>query len=363
MKNTIILFIWIIALGGCKKKDVPKEEDPKTAPLKIRTVRGEWLAAQGGSGGTNNFDTYKNLQYNFEVGENNQPVEISLVSGDIDVQFALFDPIGQRLNVSSVGRSLSGSFKLNAGKYRIVVCAARRAVGKFEFIIQGILKDPEKIASQTLQSNTQNWGTLGGGGKDKSFKNHFYTFEITDDNSSIDVELESPDTDIAFYVYDELGQALNNSFFNERYRFFITAAKKGVYTVMAATGTRGSVGTYRLNIFGKVNNLKRVESQATTIKGTWANNSSVDTYSLQLTPNTSPLDIEFSSADAKAIMDLQNNVGARITYTVTSKNTDYIVRDNLPKGEYRIVVYPGRNLGSGGYSLSVHGQFINMKKI
>ncbi|WP_147276931.1 hypothetical protein [Runella aurantiaca] len=375
INHTLSLFLVFILAGCAINREAVIPQTASTTPQvpgipteeKIRTASGEWTTARGGAGGAPyqdpNLNTFKNFQYTFDVVGSNKVVKMSLSSSDIDVQFALYNPLGELIGTSSSGRSSSQSFTLNEGKYRAVVCAARRAVGKFVLNVVGVNSDLGLIPSQTLQSDTQNWGPLGGGGKEKTFKNHFYTFEITDDNTSIDVELESPDTDIAVYIYDELGQVLNSNFFSERYRFLLTVAKKGVYTIMAATGNRGSVGSYRLNIFGKVNDLKRVESQVATIKGNWINNNSVDTYSLQLNPNSSPLDIEFSSADAKAIMDLQNNVGSRITYTITSKNTDYIVRDNLPKGEYRIIVYPGRNQGAGAYTLNVYGQFSDLKKL
>ena len=359
--KTLLAFLTLIAfLSGCKSD--PVEEDPKTAPLKVRYVKGEWLAAQGGSGGTNNFDTFKNFQYNFEVGENNRSVEINLSSGEIDVQFALFDPLGQRLNVSSIGRTPSGKYTLNAGKYRLVVCAARRAVGKFEFIIQGVLKDPEKIVSQTLQSGSQNWGMLGGGGLAKTFKNHFYTVEITDDNSSADIELESADTEVALYIYDELGQRIVNEYGN-RYEFRIMAVKKGTYTVMVGTNSRGSVGSYRLNVHGKVQNLKKVESQVNTVKGNWANNAAADTYSLEITSaNNSTLDMDLSSADVNVSVELQTGAGTYIFRKVSNKN-EFIVSNELPKGTYRIVVKPYGSTGSGAYTLNVHGQFTNFKKL
>jgi hypothetical protein len=160
-----------------------------------------------------------------------------------------------------------------------------------------------------------------------------------------------------------LGRSLTDNYFAYRYRSFVLPSKKGTYTLMAASSTRGSVGNYKVNVFGKIANLKKIESQTTSINGNWANNSAVDTYSLDLTATTSPIDIDFSSADAKAILELQNSVGSRIEYTVLSRNTDFIVRQDMPRGTYRIVVRPGRNDGSGNYKLNVFGQFTNFKKI
>ena len=360
----IVTFFWLITLlYGCKKDDPNALEDPAVAPSKLRTITNQWIADKGGAGGTGIYESFKNFQYTFEVGENNQAVDITVSSKVIDIQFALFDPNGTRLDVQNGGREINKIFKLNSGKYRLVICAARRAVGNFEIKMLGVLGNPVLKESQILQTGSQNWGTLGGGGKEKTFKNHLYTFDITDDNTSIDAEMESSDTDVALYVYDELGKSLTDNYFNDRYRGFVLPAKKGTYTFMASTGIRGGIGNYKVNVFGKITNLKKIESQVVSVKGNWANNNAIDTYSLDLTATTSPIDIDFSSADAKAILELQNGVGSRLEYTVISRNTDFIVRPDMPKGTYRIVIYPGRNAGSGNYTLNVNGQFTNFKKI
>jgi hypothetical protein len=363
MKKILAYILLMILFISCKKVDPNAPEDPAIAPTKLRTISNQWVADKGGAGGIGIYDSFKNFQYNFEVGENNQSVDITLSSKVIDIQYALFDPNGTRLDVLTGGREINKNFKLNAGKYRLVISAERRAVGAFELKILGVLGNPVLIESQVLQTGTQNWGALGGAGKEKSFKNHLYTFEVTDDNTSIDAEMESSDTDVALYVYDGLGRSLTDNYFAYRYRSFVLPSKKGTYTLMAASSTRGSVGNYKVNVFGKIANLKKIESQTTSINGNWANNSAVDTYSLDLTATTSPIDIDFSSADAKAILELQNSVGSRIEYTVLSRNTDFIVRQDMPRGTYRIVVRPGRNDGSGNYKLNVFGQFTNFKKI
>jgi hypothetical protein len=363
MKNHLLLFMFFALILGCAKTSDPEPTDPKEAALKPRTIGGEWFADKGGAGGVANYDSFKNFQYNFVVGFDNQEVNVELSSNVIDVQFAIFNPNGTKIYNSSSSRSEAKLLKLNAGTYRIIVSSARRTVGKFQFNIIGIIGNPTIIPSEILQSGTQNFGVLGGAGSTYSFKNQFYTFDVVEDNFSVDVELESSDTDIELLIYDPLGKSLNNSFFNERYRFNILAVKKGTYTVMVATNKRGDVGNYKLSVFGKVKNLTKIVSQVSTTKGNWANNNSTDTYSLQITANSSPLDIELLSSDAKGIIDLQSATGKRIVYSVVPSNNEFIVRQDIAKGEYRIVVYPGRNTGSGNYTLNVHGQFTDFKKL
>ncbi|GAB3953632.1 hypothetical protein GCM10028805_37730 [Spirosoma harenae] len=451
---------------------IPKNVDPN-AP-----ITGEWTQARGGAGGFANYESFKNFQYNFDIEGSNQPVAIQLTSDVIDVQYALFDPLGQLIDVQGRGRSVGvNNYSLNAGKYRIVVTADRRAVGKFslsllgtkagadlipsfilqsntqnwgsfggggrevtfknhfytfdvsednttldvelssadvdialtiydalgqqvasatgsryQFLLQAIKKGTytvmagtnvrssigdyqmnlfgkkianlKRVESQLLQSNTQNWGPLGGGGKEVTYKNHFYTFEVTEDNFTVDVELESPDTDVALYVYDQLGQPLNTSYFGDRSKYVILKLNKGTYSVMAATVTRGSVGTYNLRLIGKVQNLQRVESQFTTVKGTWDNKTSADIYSVDLTPNTSPLDIELTSSETVCQIDLQNSSGTTLTYTVLANNSNHLLGKNLAKATYLIKVYPGRVSGKPGtYTLNLSGRYGNFRKL
>jgi hypothetical protein len=363
MKKYLLLFTLVCLLFSCKKDADVEPTDPKQAAAKPRTISGEWFGDKGGAGGTGNYDSFKNFQYNFVVGFDNQEVNIELSSNVIDVQFAIFSPNGTKIYNSFTDRSVTRKLTLNTGTYRMVVCAERTNVGKFQFLITGIIGNPIIIPSEILQSGTQNFGTLGGAGSKYSFKNHFYTFEVTEDNFGVDIELQSSDTDIELLIFNPLGIQLNNSFFSERYRFEVQVLRKGIYTIMVGTDVRGGVGNYKLAVFGKVKNLSKIVSQVSITKGNWANNNAFDTYSLQLTANSSTIDIELLSSDAKGIIDLQTATGNRIVYSVIPSNYEFIVRENLAKGEYRIVVYPGRNAGSGNYTLNVHGQFTDFKKL
>lgn len=383
LMNQIGSIFLVLLLAGCtiqRESVAPQTTTPAPTPtvpgvppeLQIRPTSGEWTAEKGGAGGTKSFDTFKNYQYTIEVTKNNQKVDIALTSADIDVQFALFNPLGQQIGASDISRSSVNSYTVNAGTYRVAVCAARRAVGKFTLTIVGSTSDPVRIPSQILQSATQNWGPLGGGGISKTFKNHFYTFDITDDNTTVDIELSSTDTDISLFLYDNLGQQVTYAS-GDRYKFLLQATKKGTYTIMAGTEIRGDVGQYSLNIFGKVANLKRVESQSTTVSGQWDANSPYDinlsvpyeTYSLRLTTANSPLDMELASADVNVAIKFQNEVGTLIDFTTGLRKSFPLVVEKVAQGTYRIRVHPIPVIdkGYGKYTLTVTGQFADFKKL
>ncbi|GAB3914414.1 hypothetical protein GCM10028803_59830 [Larkinella knui] len=371
MKDLLVLVLLTAALlVGCKKEEkVDPAPDPVLTPQK---VTGSWVAAQGGGGGFNNFDSFKNYQFNFEVKDANQDVLVELISPTINVQYALFDPLGQRMDASGQERSLSRLYKqLGAGKYRVVVTADRRAVGNFELTMLGVNGKPVPIPFATLQTGTQNWGKLGGGGTEFTFKNHFYTVDVTEDNTTVDIELLSADTDISLYVYDGLGQRVAYTS-GGRYKYILQATRKGSYTVTAGTQNRGDVGDYQLNLFGKVANLKRIESQVTTVTGKWDTSSPTstlfpyepyNTYSLQLTATNSPLDVELSSPDINVDIRLQTSVGNQIAYATSgTRKSIYLVAEKVAQGSYRIKVSAYRK-EYGNYTLTVHGQFADLKKI
>lgn len=350
----------------------PKPTDPKpTDPIPTDpkpdepvTITGEWVAAKGGAGGFGNFESHKNYQFTVEVTDNNKEINIQLKSADIKVQYALFNPLGQEIDRTNSNNSISKKYTVNSGKYRIVVTADRRAVGKFDLLVLGS-KVPVQIPSKLLQSGTQTWGALGGGGAfSKTFKNHFYTFEVTEDNSSVDITLQSADTDVALILYDDLGTLIAREH-RSRYKYTIKKTKKGIYTVVAGTDDRGAMGNYMLDISGKVDKLTKIVSQTSVLTGKWAAKSSSDIYSFEITTQNSPIDLELSSPDSGIILELQSEIGKIIKSENRNLKLEVLVSDDLPKATYRILVKPSNssNGKAGNYTLKVIGQFANLKKL
>ncbi len=357
----------VLLLLGCKKPDTAV--DPV---LVDRKTPGEWAAAQVGAGGFGNTESFKNSQFAFEIGAASQTVTVGLTSATMDVQYALFDPLGQQLDLSAKGRDLTKKYTLNAGKYRIVVMADRQAVGTFTLTTLGLNADPVRIESQVLQSGSQSWGALGGGGKAVTFKNHFYTFDITADNSTTDIELFSADTDIVLTLYDALGQQVaTTSISSGRYRFLLQAVKKGTYTVMAATSLRAAVGNYQLNIFGKVANLKRVESQlvqsGSQSWGPLGGGGNVRTfknhfYTVEVTEDNTPVDFAIESADVDVEMVIYNPLGQVIASDFFNARYRFKILD-LKKGTYTVMAATNVRAAVGNYQLNIFGKVANLKRV
>ena len=364
MKNLITLLVLFTILASCGGGGGGITPAPATTTTP--NVSGQWTTADGGGGGFTNFDSFKNFHYSFEIVGNNKQLDIDLESSDINLNYMIFTPLGDELFKRGSSKRAFSEYieQLSAGTYRLVVTADRRAVGRFTLKTTGTKSGLTRIASQILKSNTQTWGPLGGGGRDVTFKNHFYTFEVTDDNTSIDTELESADTDVYLMLYNNLGEEmLTSSFSNSRYQFAIVGAKKGFYRVMAATRTRSNVGNYRLNITGKIRDLTKIDSQANTVTSRWANTDAVDTYSLRISSTgNSPLDLELSSGDVNVSLELQTGTGNFITRQIADR-TEFIVSKDLAPGTYRIQVKPYLKQNIGNYTLTVHGQFADFKKL
>lgn len=337
----------------------PVVTPPNTNPATIlRTAKGEWFASDGGAGGEGptNAASFKNFQYLFEVKENNQKIEIGVSSADINIEYNFFDPLGKIIESSIPSRNRKKTYTVNAGVYKVVVSAARYAVGKFELTLLGVNDEPKKISSTILKSNTQNWGNLGGGGFQQTFKNHYFFFDVSENNQAVDIEMESPDVDITLVLYDPLGKSLQVER-SDRKEFILRQFNKGTYQIMAATNTRSGLGGYNLKINGQVSNLQKLTSQTKTTNGEWKKADQEDRYDFETLNDNDPLDIELLSPDVSVFLDLANDRDESLQRASTNQKTETILKA-LPKGKYRIYVKPRNINGTGGkYTLNVVGRF------
>lgn len=356
--KTLLLLIGI--LTACTKPtDEPSPEDIAAGHkpgVSIKKAIGEWKADNSSAGGFNYPESFKNYQFEYEVEGSNQSITYSLTSSDIDVAFFLYDTNGARLAQSTSGRSVTGEKTLNAGKYRIVVMADRYALGKFELKIGGISKDIVFVPFEILKSGEKSWSENGGGGTYVTPKNHFYTFEVTEDNTYVDIEMESKDTEIGLYLYNTNGQEIIGDD-GQRRHFVIAKLNKGIYQIMAATYLRGSRGNYTLKVFGKTKNLSIRNVNEKVIEGNIANNKDVKEYIFEITENNSLLDVEFNSLNVELALNLYESSGKIISQTFIHVTSGGFIA-KVQKGTYKVYVSP-RNYGSqsGNFKLVAVGNF------
>lgn len=117
MKKIFVFLSLITLLYGCGKDDPNAPEDPKIAPTKLRTFTNQWIADNGGAGGFTNYNSYKNYQYNFEVGTNNEPVEITLSSSD-DANGTLVSSVSNARSVYILKLLNKGTYSVMAGTFK-----------------------------------------------------------------------------------------------------------------------------------------------------------------------------------------------------------------------------------------------------
>lgn len=354
----VILFLFTFLVSCEKGSDEPNPDGSTGKPSKdSRSFTASWVAERGGAGGIQNPESFKNFQLEYEVEGNNQSINYRLTSADLDVSFFLFDANGARVYESETGRSVGADWTLNAGKYRIVVMAERNGLGKFSLVINGINKDIVKIPSSIVNTGNKTWSEQGGGGLEVTYRNHVYTFEVTENNSYVDVEMFSNDTEIGLYLFDQTQLILYAE--GQRSRYLLGKLNKGTYTIMAATALRGSRGNYQLNLYGKVENLLQRQSQEKVINGNWANGKSVDQYTFEVTANNSVLDVELSCPDYGVSSYIVNDKGATVGGHIYGGGNYVYDIVSLPAGTYQIYVAPNNSFEtrSGNYKLVVSGLF------
>ncbi len=333
----------------------PPVVTPPATPI-TKIVTGEWIAANGGAGGFTNEESFKNFQYEYEVESNNQTVRFELKSNDLDVQFFLYKANGEKLIVSNKGRSVGVEAVLNAGVYKMVVMAERNGRGKFELSINALKKDIKRLESKTIRSTNGTWGEYGGGGFVRSPKNDFYTFEVTEDNTFVDIELESADTEIGLFVYDTNGEILARpTLTSDRYLYFIKKLNKGKYSIMASSAKRNARGKYQVNVYGKVDKLIEKEYVTSIGEDTWKNGKDEQGWAVEVTENNSLLDVELSSTDYKVKFEIVDSSGKKVgSGNNNSNNVSDII--TVQKGKYSIYVSPASQISLiGKYKLIIVG--------
>jgi hypothetical protein len=342
-------FIIIFLLLGCTK---PIE----TTPIESHTLENAWISENGGAGGYRDYSSFKNFQYEFEVVGENQSIGIELTASDFNITYAIFNSLGEVLEESNVKPTVKDGFKLNGGKYRLVVCAEERQTGKVNLKFVGVKGIPIAIPFKLLRFNAEKFGEFGSGGVNETPKNHFYTFLVLEDNTLIDMESESGDLNVCLNYYNNLREYKDS----DRNRKFVSLSKKvnrGEYMVMVGSQNRGDIGSYNLRIFGKVDNLKKIETNSETIKGIWTNANDVKVQEIEIPENNIILDVELTSKDVNVWFEVQNQLGKRVLGdNGTKQGFDYVT---LPKGNYKIFFKPNPGSNSGGeYNLNIFGKFI-----
>ncbi|MVM36577.1 hypothetical protein GO730_01015 [Spirosoma sp. HMF3257] len=339
-----------------------------TAPA-VRVVNGSWTTADGTSGGIDY--SPRNKFYSFEVATNNQPISLTLTSSDVNVGVSLYDPLGSRLVNRGTGRSVVVDQTVNAGTYSVMVSTVQRYdVGAFRLAGRGIASEFIPKPADRVQAANVSFGSEGGGGGignrlPISPRNQYYTFDVTEDNTITDINVAPTGISIWLNLRSPAGAEADYTFGLLPVgspRYFAKSLNKGTYGLYVGTGTRDAIGTYTLEIFGKVKNLKQTVFDSAIQTDSYIGKNGVITYTLTVTEDNTPLDISLRSPDIVGTAALINPNGTTMDKFTVPTNYDYML-NVVNKGVYKITITPGSaTSGIGKYTLSVYGKFSDLKK-
>lgn len=347
MKSVYVLILLSGIIFSCSTKSAVDPEEGNR-------FSGEWTAAKGGAGGWQDAASFKNYQLEYTVEGNSQEISYLLTSSDLDVAFVLYKANGEVLDISGKGRNETRKQVLNAGKYRIAILAERDGVGKFELVVEGILQKPVPVSFERISSGAKAWSELGGGGLYVTPKNHMYTFEVTEDNVFVDLELSSNNTNVGLYITNKNGE-FTEYIAGNRSHFLVRKFNKGTYGIMAATHVRGAKGNYQLNLYGNVRNLKQTPVNERAIEGSWANGADVKVYDVEVVDDIGMLDVELGSPSYSVAMQISDSKG---NYDIQHNANNVFGAYRVSKGVYRISVKPHFYTSqAGGYKLTLVGNF------
>lgn len=323
-------------------------------------------------GGLSHPFSFRNHRYSFTVPADGSSLSITLESPGADGAIWLYNPLGQEVDKTWGDRSLTlTADELDAGEYLLIAGTQERGVSsKYKLEVAGMASALTRIPSQILTASGA-WDTEGGGlGHPHSFRNHRYTVEVTEQNSMLDIILESTGADGAIWVYNPLGQEIDKTWGDRDLFIVAEAPRKGTYTIIVGTQQRNVLNaSYQLNVNGQVANLSRISSQVACADGNipqgaglgQPNSTKNDIYTFQVTENNSSIDLIVRSPAYDLAVWVYNPLGQEIGRTWGDRDL-FIVEGDLKAGTYKIVCGTQQENEGGPYHLCVVGQLSNFKK-
>jgi PKD repeat protein len=339
----------------------------------LPTVSDEYNSTKGTSGG--NSYTFRNHIYTFDVNEDNKIVTANIQSADVDVAFFWYSPLGQDLNNypqfygPKTSRNFTDIQKLNKGKYTLVVTTKDRyAIGKDAA--------PVRVASARLLSTNKDFAD-GGGGMETNFneylspRNKTYTFDVTEDNTYVDIDVASTSADTWVKLFDNLGQSQNYASIGAgRTPNVNLKVNKGNYTLLVGTVDRLAKTNFSLEINGKASNLKEKIFNSLKTDDKWSGNTSSEwpngsfsEYNVDVIEDNLYMDVTITSVGENNIFKVYDS-NSKIIEDMGFLFEDKINRriTKVSKGKYKIRVET-RNKSTAAYSISIVGMVANLKKL
>jgi outer membrane protein OmpA-like peptidoglycan-associated protein len=206
------------------------------------------------------------------------------------------------------------------------------------------------------------WKEYGGGGGNFSPRDHYYTFEVTQDNAEATFQLNAGNL-ASGLITSGNGQRVETIYGNgssNKRRF----QRAGTYNLYIATHDRYTVGEYELIANGPVRNFQQQKHAFWTQdkvsfgeEGGSTNDRSARNHQYIFEPEPDQsFDVNVESDGIKIHVVVIDPTGKRLGGKhYGNSGIDYVLSNAQQKGKYQIWVSPGEPNGKGGYKLEVAG--------
>jgi len=357
-----VFLITLVSFWACE----PEEENP-TPEIAFFIIDSAWT-----SGGGRNENSFRNHHYTFDVTENNTEVKITGQS-DVAGGWLIYVKDSQNRTLTVPTRNDTITETLNVGTYTLVVATSQQGASADYQLSVSRTNTTQPTPLSGIVESTQNdsWKSGYGSGTaffgHVSFRHHHYLFEVTENNTFVDLFIETAITDGgSLVVLNENNEILTNIV---RPPTNLTLElNAGSYKVVAMTNARGGRGDYELKIIGKIVNIRRDEAQEVSRSGSWtsaggfnANAIGNESYTFEITEDNTYFDLVLeTSITGGANYYLKNSLGTVISTGNRARQSSFGIAQ-LNKGSYELVVAASTG-ASGTYTLDLWGKFTNLQK-
>lgn len=318
--------------------------------------------------------SFRNHHYTFKVDNNNTNVEINLESDAVNVYIWVYNSLGEQLERGGGGLSRMLNLVLNSGTYTVIAGTNDRgAIGNYNLDVKGNgVSEINRISSNRLTIDDGVWDEGGGGHSNYSFRNHYYKFEVEENNTYVDIVLQSPDTEVALYLYDSF-ETYERQYGNKTEEI-VYQLNAGSYFLLVSPRERNQpISNYYLDIAGQVSNLEKISSTSKLFENvSWEDDGGGGLsypfsfrnhrYLVEVTKNNTSIDAILRSNEAEVCIWFYDTNGEFIKREYGTKN-EFLIGD-VNEGTYLLIVGPRyRDVPDADYTLDIVGALGEVTKM
>ena len=205
--------------------------------------------------------SFRNDHYTFRVSEENSMVDINLSSMDEDVYIHLYDSLDYHKYPSIAPQGeIELVREVDIGTYYVIVCISNEdrdnREATYNLSVNGQITNLNLVeANETVKTEI----ISNGAGNDwTSSDNHVYEFEVTSENSTIDIIHSSTSFYPRHWIIDEFDKVIDYGH-GEKELDQLTDVDKGIYQLICGTSHPGDQGQYKLSVVGRFKDFHKIQ--------------------------------------------------------------------------------------------------------